>query len=527
MITINSFVKRIHSAFKETGNGLEHFAASRTDSAKLHQGSQSLDDDFYQAYSESFGNPAVNSPMSGERIPSDISSKERVAQLSRAMHRDAASISEGVARTLDSVGMMETIVTREAESIERCVSENEKRLSAVLDELVRQGDALVSISQQSHWAFSGASRDIQSAAASLNVSVQSVCNDIAGSTALRAEGIERSIQEGSLALKGSIEAQSKELSASLATKIEEFNATLDYLEALEERFSLISSDTNRMLDQQGMRISETLSDGILDFNQRLCKTVSEAGEKIDLHCARVEAALADRFSILEERLTRFETRLREQPDMAPPRPELRRSSIGSSVASEGNWQFGNRNDGNLQDIGVRDLVDALYADIAKRFNEHEEKLRLSLQRSGEDVAERLAQSFAQINEQLTATATDAVVALATHGEILTGHLSDTIARSRVQSFGDVAGEAVATAVDEHVRLLSAIAHHSGSSRDELSEDAARLVARANRRVEGAQDPDFDSPYPHTAFVAHEAESHVFSDSLSSDLEVFSRPDRMQ
>ena len=66
--------------------------------------------------------------MSAERIPSETSSKERVAQLSKAMRRDAASISEGVARTLDSVGMMETIVTREAESIERCVSENEKRL---------------------------------------------------------------------------------------------------------------------------------------------------------------------------------------------------------------------------------------------------------------------------------------------------------------------------------------------------------------------------------------------------------------
>ncbi len=81
---------------------------------------------------------------------------EQVVALSQAIRREAASMGDGIERALARAGELEVIVRTEVTNLERSYSENERRIRLLVDELVREREAIMVNADNARTALFGA-----------------------------------------------------------------------------------------------------------------------------------------------------------------------------------------------------------------------------------------------------------------------------------------------------------------------------------------------------------------------------------
>ncbi|MDR3471684.1 MAG: hypothetical protein P4M09_08355 [Devosia sp.] len=133
-----------------------------------------------------------------------------IISIRHAVHKELAVFNEHLDRSLDKTGEIETVIRREVETLERTFAENERRMLALVQELARQRETVVSATEQV--------RDVVKAnRETLNVEFAGLASQIAEAGS-HARGV---VEQVNIDLRGELSARGLEFADALRRTVSE------------------------------------------------------------------------------------------------------------------------------------------------------------------------------------------------------------------------------------------------------------------------------------------------------------------
>ncbi|MFZ1080075.1 MAG: apolipoprotein acyltransferase, partial [Methylovirgula sp.] len=140
---------------------------------------------------------------------------EQMVTLSQAIRREVVSMGDGIERALARAGELETLVRSEVSNLERSYSDNERRIRALVDELVSEREAIQVNGERMRSTIGGAhdsfSHELEAASTGLNENLNATGNRITMSLGAKAEEIRFALNQAGDQLVESLSLQAEDL----------------------------------------------------------------------------------------------------------------------------------------------------------------------------------------------------------------------------------------------------------------------------------------------------------------------------
>lgn len=237
----------------------------------------------------------------------DATAREAIVSVGQAVRREVAAMGDGVERALARASELEALVQNEVTAIERTYHENEVRLRSLIEDMIRQRDALTAQAEQVRTALTGVhvdlNRDLSSVgelfAGKVNVAADTITNSLTqkGEQITQAFSTRADAMMQSLSIKGGellerlehasathAEALSRAgdtLSSKLQFKTDHVTGSFEKLVddlagSMQSRLAAITSE----FEQKSNAIGMSMSDRTIDLTRSLNQTAAEAAETI-------------------------------------------------------------------------------------------------------------------------------------------------------------------------------------------------------------------------------------------------------
>jgi hypothetical protein len=326
---------------------------------------------------------------------------EQMVTLSQAIRREIVSMGDGIERALARAGELETLVRSEVSNLERSYSDNERRIRALVEELVSEREAIQVNGERMRSSIGGAhdsfSHELEVASTDLNENLNATGNRITMSLGAKAEEIRFALSQAG-----------DQLIESLAVQAEDLIARLEHAK----------DSVEAAVGQTGEQLADSLTAQAEDMIARLEHTK----EGVENTVGRTSDQLIESLTVQAEDIVGRLERAKESIEL----------TVGH--ASE-------------------DISEALM----QRFGEvaaQSEKINERLTVTAQDSLDAFTYHAVTLGDRFTETVNDAINAIATHSERVGGTLADRLREFQHAMIGGA--DAIAARLGDDAQQLSGL-----------------------------------------------------------------------
>ena len=241
-------------------------------------------------------------------------------------------------------------------------------------------------------------------------------------------------------------------------------------------------DATARLLRRGEDIVAALDRGVSDFEERIIDKASTVGQRLADHSAATDATLA-------ARLGEFEDAIKQHSDSVASVVSDHARRVDELVEER---MYALENAG----LSVAQIMESTRETALAEIAAQGTALRDNLRETVDTVATAIHENSDSLTARFTATASDAIVALATQGERLNEMLGErlaTLESSLLQQGGEVAaslaeqGAKVTTTLGDQLSQFEiALARDGGAIAERISESTSRLIEKVGEQISGVE-----------------------------------------